>query len=94
MGLTSFVKREVGYVREDAARLRARLRLPELSPQKRSLTLLVSGLTCVVFGLAQWAVPLAWVVGGFGLIIAGFVLVDLDPPARRRRRTAAVRRKA
>ena len=92
MGLRALARREVGYLKEDLASLRVRVHGPSMTPQRKVATLLIAGAVSVVYGLAMWAEPVAWVVGGAFLILGGFVLVDLDPPGRRRRRTAVPRK--
>lgn len=81
------IAREIGFVREDIAKLRARLPQIDLTPQRKTAGLLLLGLVSVVHGFSLWSEAVAWVVLGIALIVSGFVLVDLDPPVRRRRRT-------
>lgn len=79
------VRREVGYLREDASSLRARVPRPDVSPQRKTAIILLAGVASAVHGFSLWSEATAWVVLGVLVIGAGFVLVDLDPPRRRRR---------
>lgn len=80
---------EIGYLREDLEALRDRI--GEATPRRRMILSLVLGAAALVHGFSLWAEPLGWIVLGICLLFTGFVLIDLDPPARRRRR--AVRKK-
>lgn len=86
----SVARREVGYIREDLAGLRAnvaslRERASNVSPQRRTSAILLAGVLAAVHGFSLWSEALAWVVLGVAMIVAAFTLVDLDPPKRRRR---------
>lgn len=79
------VRAEIGYLREDVDALRERV--GEATPRRRMLISLVLGAAALVHGFSLWAEPLGWIVLGICLLFTGFVLIDLDPPARRRRRS-------
>lgn len=88
MGVTDLqeiARREIGYVREDVAALRQRA--SDVSPQRKTALILVAGAAALIYGFSLWTPAIGWISLGVCLLFAGFVLVDLDPPTRRRRRS-------
>lgn len=89
MGLRKRVADERRFISEDAGKAKkaiARRRGTLMTGPRKSGVGMVVGTVAVTVGLAQWAVPAAWIFVGVALLVYGLVIVDVDETGTRRRR--------